>query len=173
LHQISNSSFGWIEDNYMGALKQSNTPTGSWVDFLISHRLEPQLSLALQNRLLQPVHIIHFNNLYKQLGGIFPAQAPSLLHGDLWSGNFLCDESGQPVLIDPATYFGHAAMDLGMTGIFGGFDSLFYDAYQNQSPFASNYSEQWSISRLYPLLIHLNLFGRSYLPSILQIIKAY
>jgi protein-ribulosamine 3-kinase len=173
LHQISNPFFGCTEDNYMGALHQSNQPVTNWVDFLIHNRLEPQLNLALRNHLLQPVHIIQFNHLYKQLNGIFPDQAPSLLHGDLWSGNFLCNELGEPVLIDPAVYFGHPSVDMGMTGLFGGFDSLFYTAYRNQSPFAPNYLEQWNISRLYPLLIHLNLFGSSYLPPILQIIKGY
>jgi protein-ribulosamine 3-kinase len=173
LHRVSNTFFGLDDDNYMGALSQSNQPGTSWCDFLISQRLEPQLELAQSNHLIEGRDAKLFENLYKKLGEIFPAEAPSLLHGDLWSGNFLCDEKSMPVLIDPALYFGHRSMDLGMTTLFGGFDKSFYEAYHFYFPLDSNHLEQWEVSRLYPLLIHLNLFGKSYLADILHTIRSY
>jgi len=173
LHQVSSEYFGLEEDNYMGALPQSNKPSISWIDFLTHQRFIPQVALALQNNLLEFSHARQFEKLYEKLQHIFPAEPTSLLHGDLWSGNFLADETGNPVLIDPAVYFGHRSMDLAMTALFGGFDKGFYEAYYYHFPFPHNYSEQWEICNLYPLLIHLNLFGKSYQSSILQTIRKY
>ena len=95
------------------------------------------------------------------------------MHGDLWSGNFLCDTAGQPVLIDPAVYFGHRHMDLALTTLFGGFEPAFYEAYNDIYPFPKNYLQQWEIANLYPLLIHLNLFGLSYKGNILHTIRRF
>jgi len=173
LHRVSNDFFGLEEDNYMGALHQSNHPAKEWTGFLIRERFNPQISLALKKNLLEASHANRFGNLFKNIHNIFPAEIPSLLHGDLWSGNFLCDETGLPVLIDPAVYFGHRSMDLGMTTLFGGFDEEFYDSYQYHFPFPNNYREQWDVCNLYPLLIHLNLFGRSYLSDILHTLRRY
>jgi protein-ribulosamine 3-kinase len=173
LHQITNDHFGWVEDNYMGALHQSNKPTPAWTDFFFQERLEPQIRLAADNNLLSPSDVLQFNHVNRYLSEIFPQNAPALLHGDLWSGNFLCDEKNEPVLIDPAVYFGHPGMDLGTTTLFGGFEQSFYQRYAELSPFASNYQEQWDICKLYPLLIHLNLFGRGYLAEIVQTLKRY
>lgn len=157
----------------MGALPQSNQPSAGWIEFFIHQRLEPQIRLALDEKLLQPQHYKQFEKLYKALPGIFYSDDLSLLHGDLWSGNFLCDDTGSPVLIDPAVYHGHPAMDVAMTTLFGGFDPLFYESYNLQLPFPSNYRQQWEICNLYPLLIHLNLFGKGYLQSILSTIQYY
>lgn len=173
LHQVSDAQFGLSEDNYMGALPQYNKRATSWTEFLVRQRFEPQLALALEKRMMEPAQASRFENLYKKLDSIFAPESPSLLHGDLWSGNFLCDENGHPVLIDPAVYFGHRSMDLGMTTLFGGFDPGFYEAYQYHTPLPPNYREQWAICNLYPLLIHLNLFGRGYLGEILQTISRY
>jgi protein-ribulosamine 3-kinase len=173
LHQVSWDSFGLDDDNYMGALPQCNHPSQGWVDFFIQQRLAPQIRLAAKKGLLGNDAIRQFERLYKALPGIFPDTAPSLLHGDLWSGNFLCDREGQPVLIDPAVYFGHPGMDLAMTTLFGGFERGFYESYAYYSPFPANYREQWDICNLYPLLIHLNLFGKSYLGAILDTIQPF
>jgi fructosamine-3-kinase len=123
--------------------------------------------------LLQARHLNAFENLYQQLKNIFDHEQPALLHGDLWSGNFMCDQDSEPVLIDPAVYFGHRSMDLGMTTLFGGFDKSFYETYSYHLPFPNNYSEQWDICNLYPLLIHLNLFGVGYLGQIERILQSY
>ena len=165
--------FGLSDDNYMGALPQKNTPSPSWVDFFIQNRLEPQIHLATQNGLLDDDAYRHFQRLYTFLPEIFPPEPPSLLHGDCWSGNFLCDTTGNPVLIDPAVYFGHRSVDLAMTTLFGGFDPIFYEAYAHYYPLPANYREQWEISNLYPLLIHLNLFGLSYQRNILHTIQRF
>jgi fructosamine-3-kinase len=171
----SGSFFGLAsgESNYMGALLQSNDPSPNWVSFFIHQRLEPQIRLAVGTGLLEKAAVMQFERLYQRLPDLFPDTAPSLLHGDLWSGNFLFDEQGRPVLIDPAVYFGDRNMDLAMTTLFGGFDREFYESYAYYSPLPSNHQELWDICNLYPLLIHLNLFGKSYLSSILDTIQSF
>lgn len=167
LHQMSNKYFGLNEDNYMGSVLQFNKPTHNWIDFFIHQRLQPLINQCLSQKLLTPKHPSQFESLYKLLPSIFDTeQKPSLIHGDLWSGNFICNESAEPVLIDPAVYFGHPSVDLGMTTLFGGFRSGFYEAYNYHSPFPFNYKEQWEVCSLYPLLIHLLLFGQIYLSQI-------
>lgn len=173
LHKISNDYFGFTEHNYMGALPQDNTHTTNWVDFFIHHRLQPQVHLAENKGLLNTKQIHQFQQLYDKLNDIFNKEDPSLLHGDLWSGNFMCDERFQPVLIDPAVYFGHRSMDLAMTTLFGGFDKSFYETYHYYFPFPENYREQWDVCNLYPLLVHLNLFGSGYLHDITTTLKKF
>jgi fructosamine-3-kinase len=158
--------FGFYEDNYMGSLVQHNDQHKEWNDFFVNARLLPQIKLATENQLLDKKHVDGFKNLFSRLPGIFNLEKSALLHGDLWSGNFMCNEKSEPVLIDPAVYFGHRSMDLGMTTLFGGFDKIFYDVYNHHFPFPKNYREQWEICNLYPLLIHLNLFGSGYLGQI-------
>ena len=173
LHQQSAGIFGLDHDNYMGALPQSNQPSSDWVDFFVHQRLEPQTALAAGKGLLNKQHLEQFHRLYKTLPDLFDTAPPSLLHGDLWSGNFLCDSNSRPVLIDPAVYYGHRSMDLAMTTLFGGFQRPFYEAYAYHYPFPSDYREQWDICNLYPLLIHLNLFGSPYLGNILHTIQRF
>jgi protein-ribulosamine 3-kinase len=165
--------FGLGHDNYMGALVQSNKPSENWVDFFTERRLVPQIELARRNNLLSASEVKLFSGLFKRLVDIFPSSSPSLLHGDLWSGNLCCDEAGRPVLIDPAVYFGDRIIDLAMTRLFGGFDELFYQAYAEQFPLAENFLVQCDVCNLYPLLIHLNLFGRSYRAPILETIGQF
>jgi protein-ribulosamine 3-kinase len=173
LHLVSSDFFGLDTDNYMGALKQSNKKTAKWDQFFMTERLQPQVQLAMEKGFLENEQIIHFERLYQKLGEIFPSTKSSLLHGDLWSGNFICDQNSQPVLIDPAIYFGHPAMDTGMTELFGGFDKAFYQAYASHYPLISPFAEQRELCRLYPLLIHLNLFGLAYLPAIKKTIARF
>ncbi len=166
LHHVTHSHFGFIEDNYMGALPQTNGRQKSWIDFFIKSRLQPQIELAKEKKLLQAKHLSAFEILYPKLTEVFNEEKPSLLHGDLWSGNYMCSQNSEPVLIDPAVYFGHRSIDLAMTTLFGGFDRQFYESYSYHFPFPSNYNEQWDVCNLYPLLIHLNLFGSGYLGQI-------
>lgn len=173
LHHRQASHFGLDTGNYMGSLPQANTPHTDWPAFFIHQRLQPQIKLALQQRLLEPSQVQLFENLYQKIPGIFPSEPPCLLHGDLWSGNYLCDDKEQPVLIDPAVYYGHRSIDLAMTTLFGGFDPLFYESYHHHYPLPANYRQQWEICNLYPLLVHLNLFGKSYLADILHTIRRY
>lgn len=173
LHHQQQNRFGLDADNYMGALPQINEPTDNWIDFFINQRLQPQIKLAINHHLLETAHVAQFERLYHKLAELFPAEPAALLHGDLWSGNYLCDATGQPVLIDPAVYYGHRSMDLAMTTLFGGFDALFYESYAYHFPLPANYQQQWEVCNLYPLLIHLNLFGKSYLAGILNTIRRY
>lgn len=173
LHRVTQADFGFAEANYMGALSQSNHASANWIEFFIQQRLEPQLRMAIRKNLCEPAIVQKFERLYGKLGNIFTKEPPALLHGDLWSGNFICRSDSEPVVIDPAVYFGHRSMDLGMTTLFGGFGKRFYESYAYHFPFPVNYKEQWQIANLYPLLIHLNLFGRSYLGSILDTIKSF
>lgn len=173
LHHIQRKQFGLATDNYMGSLPQSNQATDNWTDFFIGQRLQPQVKLAVNRQLLEPAHVQQFEKLYQQLGNLFAPEPAALLHGDLWSGNFLCDASENPVLIDPAVYYGHRSIDMAMTTLFGGFDSLFYESYNHHYPLPVNYRQQWEVCNLYPLLIHLNLFGKSYLADIVHTIRRY
>ena len=174
LHKTSNEYFGLNEDNYMGSVPQSNQPANNWIDFFVQQRLQPLIDHCLSQKLLSSNHQTQFENLYKHLPSIFEKEQKSaLLHGDLWSGNFMCNQNSEPVLIDTAVYFGHPSVDLGMTTLFGGFRSAFYEAYNYHSPFPSNYHEQWEVCNLYPLLIHLLLFGRSYLSQIERTLHNY
>lgn len=173
LHHVTNEHFGFYEDNYMGALPQNNTNTKSWIDFFIHYRLHPQIKIAINKNLLRKNHVADFEMLEGKLGSIFNEEKPSLLHGDLWSGNYMCNDASQPVLIDPAVYFGHRSMDLAMTTLFGGFEKHFYDSYHYHFPFPPGYDAQWEVCNLYPLLIHLNLFGSGYLNQLENIFNKY
>ncbi len=173
LHDNSMPFFGLDEDNFMGSVPQINTPKPCWCQFFIENRLDPVLKKCLAANLLLPIHRDLLGNLYKRLPGIFDDGPSALVHGDLWSGNFLCDAQGRAVLIDPAVYYGHRAVDLGMTRLFGGFDQIFYESYHYHAPLSNNHEEQWEVCNLYPLMIHLLLFGKSYLPAIECVINKY
>jgi fructosamine-3-kinase len=173
MHQVKAKNFGLATDNYMGALPQSNTPAPDWNTFFYEQRIIPQVKLARDKGLLTTVQSGYFSKLPAVLPDLFPDAEPCLLHGDLWSGNFLCDNNEKPVLIDPAAYFGHPAVDLALTTLFGGFDKEFYEAYNYFNPLPANHTDQWDCCNLYPLLIHLNLFGKSYLGDVLSIVQRY
>jgi fructosamine-3-kinase len=174
MHLVSNDCFGLYEDNYMGSVPQGNQLSADWVDFFIHQRLEPLIKVCTDKKLLLQKHHQQLERLYRYLPQIFDnKQTPSLVHGDLWSGNFMCNQASEPVLIDPAVYYGHPSVDLGMSTLFGGFRPGFYEAYHYHAPFPKNYEEQWQVSNLYPLLIHLYLFGSSYLSQIEQTLDKF
>lgn len=162
LHRVSAPRFGWRRDNTIGSTPQANPETTDWVDFYREQRLRPQLILAAQNgaskRLLQSG-----DQLMAHLGAFFLdyTPQPSLLHGDLWSGNVGCCE-GEPVVFDPAVYFGDRETDLAMTELFGGFPASFYAAYQAVWPLDVGYAVRKDLYQLYHLLNHFNLFGSGY-----------
>ena len=174
LHRVSNDFFGLDEDNYMGSVSQSNKPTSNWIDFFIQQRLQPLIEPCVAKKLLSAKHQLKFERLYQRLPFIFDQQQnPSLLHGDLWSGNFMCNKQSEPILIDTAVYFGHPSVDIGMTTLFGGFHRDFYEAYNYHALFSSNFQDQCVVCNLYPLLVHLILFGSSYLSQIETILDRY
>lgn len=173
LHRSTAEAFGFNEDNYMGSVSQQNTPHQSWVTFFTTKRLTPMVKRCMAKGLLEKKHLLQFEALQKRLADVFNEEPPSLLHGDLWSGNFMCNESSEPVLIDPAVHFGHRSVDLAMTTLFGGFRNAFYEAYAYHFPLPPNYEEQWAVCNLYALLIHLYLFGSGYLPQIERTLKRF
>lgn len=166
LHQATAPSFGLDHDNYIGSLPQSNRQHPDFVSFFIAERLEPQLRRALDTGLADYSLYGKFRQLFHRLPGLLPTEKPALLHGDLWSGNFLCDSDGQPRIIDPAVHYGHREAELAFTTLFGGFDPVFYEAYHEAFPLQKGWQERAPLFNLYPLLVHLNLFGRSYLAGI-------
>jgi fructosamine-3-kinase len=173
LHGHRNDMFGLERDNYIGSLKQVNTPYATWDGFFIHCRLEPLVKMARDKQRIGMGDVLRFEQLYAKLPSLFPQEPPSLLHGDLWSGNFLCDVGGKPVLIDPAVYFGHREMDVAMTKLFGGFEGGFYSAYINERPLGPGWEERVDLCNLYPLLVHVNLFGGGYAAQLQQSLKRY
>ncbi len=174
LHTFSvGDSFGWTQDNYIGSLPQSNKNHPDWVLFYVHERLLPQLKMAKEKGLLNSSEIPSESNFVKGCRQFFPNVKPALLHGDLWSGNYLISTQSVPYLIDPALYFGHHEVDLAMSQLFGGFSTSFYAAYAEQIPSETLQNERRDIYQLYYLLVHLNLFGRTYYPSVKQLLKTY
>lgn len=173
LHRNTNSSFGLINDNYIGLLPQVNTPHKDWVEFLVQCRLEPLVKMARDNGRIHPGDTIRLERLYAKLPALFPPEMPALLHGDLWKHNYLASANGEPVLIDPAVYYGHREMDLAMTKLFGGFDREFYGAYNNEEPLVPGWEERVDLCNLYPLLVHLNMFGGSYADRVGSVLRKY
>ncbi|MCX6246311.1 MAG: fructosamine kinase family protein [Bacteroidetes bacterium] len=171
MHRHTAGYFGHTTDNYMGSLPQSNNKHDDWNSFFIEERLMKQVSLA-ENYFSSP-DLAAFDRLYDRLGDILPAEPPAMLHGDLWGGNYMVATDGKACLIDPAVYYGHREADIAMTTLFGGFDETFYAAYREEYPLEKGWEKRLDIFKLYPLLIHLNLFGSGYLGSIVSIIRKY
>ena len=169
MHKESASEFGFFEDNFIGESVQKNIATGSektnWCEFYINKRLMFQYRMAEKNGYASKSLTNGINNLEKSLSKILQdsEEPPSLLHGDLWSGNYLCGPEGEAVIIDPAVYYGHREADLAMTMIFGGFPQKFYDSYRTEYPLKPGWESRINIYKLYHILNHLNIFGRGYL----------
>lgn len=156
----SNSGFGWQQDNTIGATPQINTWTTDWTEFWTGHRIAYQLQSGQRRG-------GHFPK-DKQLLAVIPqllaghTPSPSLVHGDLWSGNAAIAQSGEPVIFDPATYYGDREVDLAMTELFGGFPAAFYQGYNQAFPLDAGYQQRKTLYNLYHILNHFNLFGGSY-----------
>jgi fructosamine-3-kinase len=162
MHRHTASRFGWERDNTIGSTPQPNAWREAWVDFWREHRLGFQLRLAARNG-----HGGRLQQLGERLLEGFPvlidhAPAPSLLHGDLWGGNFGFDAAGEPVVFDPAAYYGDREAELAMTELFGGFSRDFYAAYEAAWPLDAGYGVRRTLYNLYHVLNHLNLFGGGY-----------
>lgn len=164
--------FGFYEDNYIGKTKQINSPKITWVDFFRENRLAPQFKMAEKYFSTKDFKLI--DKLLDNLADfLIEPRSPSLLHGDLWAGNVMCDTKPQAMLIDPACYVGHPEADIAMTELFGGFSDRFYAAYKNTGLLQPQYEERRDLYNLYHLLNHLNMFGESYLPAVKSILEKY
>jgi len=173
LHKNYGNHFGFEEDNFIGSLRQSNKQHATWINFFIEERLERQLKLAMSGGSMTSDDEKSFSQLYRRLEDLIPIEAPSLIHGDLWSGNFITGKDGHACLIDPAVYYGHREMDLAMSRLFGGFDADFYEAYQQESPLEAGFEDRVDIHNLYPLMVHVNLFGGGYVGQVRSILKRF
>jgi len=163
MHKTTQNHFGWHRDNTIGSTPQPNTYTASWVAFYREQRLGFQLKLAARNGFggaLQNQGL----RLMEQLEQFFTdyQPQPSLLHGDLWSGNYAIQDNGQPIIFDPAVYYGDREADIAMTELFGGFSNDFYTAYQTSWVLDSGYSVRKTLYNVYHILNHANLFGGGY-----------
>jgi fructosamine-3-kinase len=195
LHRHGTAGFGLDHDNFVGSLPQQNdlpwepatgsqtlprrTPPGEaglrpreaprhpWPEFYRTRRLEPLLRRAVDGGLASSRMRQGFERLFAALDALCgPSEPPARLHGDLWGGNLLCDERGAPVLIDPAVYGGHREIDLAMMRLFGGFGARVFDAYDEAAPLAEGHRARVTLYQLYPLMVHVNLFGGGYVGSV-------
>jgi len=177
LHRRSTAEathYGFVSDNFIGATPQRNTWTETWPEFFRTHRLMPQVALARQQGYWQNRWMPWLEQLYQRLDELLPAYPPpSLLHGDLWSGNVLSAVGGSSVLIDPAVYHGDREADLAMTRLFGGFGQAFYDAYEMAWSMEPGAAERVDLYNLYHLLNHLNLFRSTYAGSVERVLRRY
>ncbi|RMA57610.1 fructosamine kinase family protein [Ulvibacter antarcticus] len=169
LHQNTQRHFGLPYSNYIGSLPQYNGEESTATGFYIDQRLQPQLEIAYDLGFQFPNIDLFFGNITDEI----PEEPPALIHGDLWSGNFLIASEGSPVLIDPAVSFAIREMDLGMMKLFGGFSEAIYSEYNNIFPLVENWENRIQIWQLYYLLVHLNLFGSGYYSQVKSIIKRY
>lgn len=173
MHRCTSNAFGLDHDNFMGALHQSNKNHANWSAFFIQERLMPMVKMGAGLKHLTAKDQLNFDQLYNRLPELFDEGPPSLIHGDLWSGNYLIGENETPFLIDPALAFGNRECDIAMTTLFGGFSGPFYTAYNEAFPLANGWQERLGLWNLYPLLVHLNLFGAGYLYQVRENLVQY
>lgn len=173
LHNHTSSRFGFSHDNYIGSTPQPNSWTTDGYTFFAEQRLLFQARLARQQGLLQARQVVQVEKIAVKLPELIPAQPASLIHGDLWSGNAITDQTGAPALIDPAAYYGWAEAELGMTSLFSSFPQDFYAGYQEVRALEQSFRARFPLYNLYHLLNHLNLFGLGYLGQVSAILQQY
>ncbi len=174
LHRASAPSFGLGHANFIGRLTQTNRAHSTWAEFYRAERLEPQLRAAIDANHAPSSLARDFDGLFRRLPELVgEPEPPARVHGDLWGGNLLVDERGAPCLIDPAVYGGHREMDLAMMRLFGGFGARVFSAYAEAFPLTDGHEERVQLCQLYPLLVHVNLFGGGYVESVRHALARY
>ena len=173
MHRNTAPRYGLDHDNYIGRLPQKNDRRDIWADFFLECRLEPQFAMARGRGHFDGSARQSLDRLGKRLPELIPDEPPSLLHGDLWGGNYLCDSKNRPVLIDPAVFYGHREAELAFTTLFGGFGPDFYKGYEEQWPLQPGFRDRRDIFNLYPLLVHVNLFGGMYVSQTEAILRRF
>lgn len=167
LHRSGAPYFGLHHDNYIATLHQRNQPSQAWPQFYADARLHPLLVRAVDRGLLGRPLRVRFERLLVQIATrCGPPEPPARLHGDLWGGNVFADRDGGPVLFDPAVYGGHREIDLAMMHLFGGFGPRCFAAYDEAYPLAPEHRGRVPLYQLYPLLVHVNLFGAGYVANL-------
>lgn len=173
LHKHTHSTFGLPFQNYIGRLHQQNNAHNNWCSFYKQERIIYLVEKARSGNLLTREEAALAETLCEKIGQFIPEERPALLHGDLWNGNFFARNNGQPAVFDPAVYYGHREMDLAMARLFGGFDPVFFEAYHASFPLQPGWMERTDLFQLYPLLVHLLLFGGSYREQVVSILRKY
>lgn len=174
LHASGADTFGLPQDNWIASLPQPNAPCATWPEFYAQRRLAPLARRAVTAGLLPSSTLDRVDRLADRLPDLCgPAEPPARLHGDLWGGNAMTGPAGEPVLIDPAVYGGHREMDLAMMRLFGGFSARVFAAYEEAFPLAPGHAERVALYQLYPLLVHVVLFGGGYAASFGQALLRY
>jgi protein-ribulosamine 3-kinase len=173
MHRHTSETFGLSYNNYIGSLPQDNKQEKSIHDFFIRHRIAPQLRLAVRKGLLTEGDEKDFEDLFKKLEHLLPNEKPSLIHGDLWNGNYITGNDGKAWLIDPAVSYNCREADIAMTKLFGGFEPEFYAAYHQAYPLLTGWEQRMDLWNLYPLLVHVNLFGGHYVQEARSIVRKY
>jgi len=169
LHRAGAPSFGLDHDNFIGRLPQANQPLPTWADFYRERRLLPQLRMAVDAQRASTAMRQGFDRLVVRLEELVgPPEPPARLHGDLWGGNAMVDAHGMPCLIDPAVHGGHREVDLAMMRLFGGFAPRVFAAYEEDYPLPPGHAARVPLYQLYFLMVHVNLFGGSYVASVEQ-----
>ncbi|ASS90048.1 fructosamine kinase family protein [Aeribacillus pallidus] len=173
-HQYYGSHFGLAEDNYIGWLPQKNGLYENWMDYFIECRLPPQIQLAEQKGRMPTYRRNKIEKLLASLERWLPEKCRhSLLHGDLWGGNWIVGANGVPYLIDSSVFYGHYEFEIAFTELFGRFPDQFYEAYNEIQPLSPEYKERKELYQLFYLLVHLNLFGETYGYSVDRILQKY
>lgn len=173
MHLQRKDYFGWEEDNYIGSLRQLNTSHTRWSSFYAECRIIPLVKKLFDTHAFDKTDLQSATALSQKWDDLFPGEPPSLLHGDLWSGNFMMTKNGEASLFDPAVYYGHREMDIGMTQLFGGFNQVFYESYQQVYSLETGWQQRLQLTQLYPLLVHAILFGGHYIGSCREIIRRF
>jgi fructosamine-3-kinase len=167
LHRTPVPTFGLDHDNFIGRLPQANRPHARWCDFYRDQRLLPQVRRATDSGAMSARARRGLERVLTEIDALIgPHEPPHRLHGDLWSGNLMCDQEGQPWLIDPAVYGGHREVDLAMMRLFGGIGARTFAAYEEMFPLTDGHARRVHLYQLYPLLVHVNLFGGSYMDAV-------
>lgn len=170
LHRFGAGEFGLEYDNFIGTLEQANSPCATWSEFYGERRLLPQIERAVRSRRVPPNWVERFERLLASLSERIPEEPPHRLHGDLWGGNLHVGPEGEPCLIDPAAYAGNREVDLSMMRLFGGFSNRVFEVYDGEFPLLPGSKERVELYQLYPLLVHVNLFGGSYVGSVERVL---
>lgn len=174
LHRAGAPGFGLDADNWIGSLPQANAPAPTWAAFYAERRIAPLARRAVDEGVLGAADATRVGRLLARMDDLCgPPEPPARLHGDLWGGNAMTDAAGGPVLVDPAVYGGHREVDLAMMRLFGGFSARCFAAYAEAFPPAPGHEDRVGLCQLYPLLVHVLLFGGSYVASFRRTLAPY